>query len=435
MKIDMSDNPEINRPARRNANRAFRLRVAAGLVFWVASVAGVWILHEEFDAESEISGRIIRHLTRDAPVFEASFPVDTTVGAKNVVRIDTKGGLLAAGHVISVDETETGRQAVVAIYPEYSHRVSDASRLYSARTSKELGWVLNTLLPEARLEEIREILRKRWEERKEELLRELEPGLLHFVDDVVETLRDDFPRVVEQHRADFKVIGTVLHERAWKQNFQGVFIGEVWPVIEERSLPLLRTIGDEIVDEFPVWAMSWAYVVQTLPFTDNDKVAARIRGFIKEKALPIVRGYGSDFRSMATGVLRDTFGNDAALTSLENAAAEVAADPRFRAAMWSIFKSWIIENPKFAGLLAGTWERPDIRQPVERFLEAFEPDVRKIGNLLLLNDDGDGINPDLARVLRRKLLKEDESWVLLELNEDHGGRSTTTLVGLDGGIR
>jgi hypothetical protein len=84
--------------------------------------------------------------------------------------------------------------------------------------------------------------------------------------------------------------------------------------------------------------------------------------------------------------------------------------------------------------LKGALTRPNVKQPLAHIVDRFERDIHNIANLILLNETHDGINPDLARVLRNRLLREDESWVLLIPGEGEAWRDEE-LIGEDGGTR
>jgi hypothetical protein len=98
---------------------------------------------------------------------------------------------------------------------------------------------------------------------------------------------------------------------------------------------------------------------------------------------------------------------------LQSAATDVFADPRFRDAMRSIIETWTTSNPRVLDLLKDGLARSDIRGPIEKFFDVREDDVHDIANLILLDDRGYGISPDLARVLRRKVLGESRAWIWL----------------------
>lgn len=416
-------------------DRVRAARIIAGVIFWAVAAAGARIALRTTDPDGAVTTRVVDYLSREPRIFEVSFPASAPIGRANTVRIDRDGELFSAGFVVSVEERDGARLARIAVFPELADDVSASTRFVSYRTDGGVAWVMKTLLSETRLDEIRGIAKRRWDREKDRLMVELQPGLVRLGEDVIAVLREDFPRVLDERRDEFSTLATVMRERGWEDNFEGVFNEVLWPKFRDRSLPMLQDVGDEIVSEFPLWAISWAYVVETLPFTNNDRVEERVREFLVEKATPIIAKRAPQLREAAGEVMREAAADERTLDAVNQAVLDIGADPRFREAMRAVLDTWLIANPRVKEIISGLWRRPDLRRPAERFLGRLEPDVHRIANGIVLNAERDGINPDLARVLRRKLLREDESWVLIEFAGPSDEALPTRLSGEDGGVR
>ncbi|MCA9322270.1 MAG: hypothetical protein KDB53_16130 [Planctomycetes bacterium] len=410
------------------------LRIVVGVAFWIAAIFGAWTARAKIDPEGNRGARLLSHLSAQPPEYAVVFPADAPVEAGSSIKIETTDGLRAAGVVRSVVTGTEGQRARIAIYPEFEALLGPDTQLLAHETSGSVAWIVETLLPPERLGHLRTIAQARWDVEKDRFLRELTPGATRLAEDFATILREDLPSILASRREALNRMGYIVREKAWHDHLQPVFVAEVWPMVESRSAPILQEIGNRIVDEVPVWALSWSYVVQTLPFTESDRVAAKVRAFIKEQALPIVREYEDDFRKMASEILREASTNDRVMAAAQEAADAVISDEAFRQAAWQVVEAWVVENPRVRGLMSEIWQRPDLRAPVERFLRAVEPDFKRIANLVLMNEDRTGINPDLARVLRRRLLREDESWVLL-VPATRRGATPDPIRGEDGGRR
>ncbi len=411
------------------------LRFFAGIAFWTALLGLSWHFLSHNGEAAAASKRLIDHLQNEPQVFAATFPLSAPLEAGNPVRVRVKNGFFAAGVVRSVANTETAQLAQIAIFPEYTPLMGAGTKLVAARTSGDVGWVVRTLLPKKTQGELRKIIEERWGREKDKLFRDLSPGIVRLMEDALALVQEELPDVTHTNKHDFDVIGVVLKEKGWENHIEDIFSAVLWPLIQERSEPMLNDMGDEIVDAFPVWSMSWAYLAESIPFTDKDRFEKKVRKFIKKKAIPILAKRQSALKSMAAGALKDTLKEERTVEALQKAGEEITADPRFRAAATNIAKALFLENPKFQILVKSILARDDLRQPVDRFIESFEPAIRSAANRLLMNERRDGINPDLARVLRRKLLKEDEDWVLLDLEDGSTGEIPATLPGSDGGRR
>lgn len=411
------------------------LRRVTGVLFWSAVLAGAAIFFRAESALHTTFDRVREHVLRAPRIYAVEFPAAADVDQGSVVRIERDGELYSAGYVAEMRVDEGVKKARIAIFPQFADRVNGATRFVSHRTDGGVAWVLQTLLPEDRMAEIRDVARSRWYREKDRFMDEIQPGVVRLGEDVIEVLREDFPRVLKERDAEFRELAVVMRERGWEDNFEGVFNEVLWPRFREKSLPTLKGVGDEIVAEFPVWAVSWAYLVENLPFGGEDKVERKVREFLVEKATPIVSAKGPELRKAANEVFREAAADERTLKAIDQAVRDIGGDPRFRKAMKGVLDTWLIANPRVREVIGSAWSRPDLRGPAERFLSRLEPDVHRIANGIVLNAERDGINPGLARVLRRKLLRENESWVLLELDDSATTATPDRFSGIDGGVR
>ncbi|MFT7620831.1 MAG: hypothetical protein ACI97A_004489 [Planctomycetota bacterium] len=410
-------------------------RFWAGLIFWGTMIGLGWFYVKEDADAAKAASRLTTHLNSSPHIFDAQFPASAPLAVGNPVRVRVKNGFYVAGRVTSVATNDKGQMAGVAIFPEYAPLMGAKTRLIAARTAGDVGWVVKTLLPEDTQVEVRKIITARWNRERDQLLRDLRPGLTKLMEETLKVVQEEFPELTRTHKEDFDTIGLVFKERGWDAHVEDVFSTVLWPMIQERAEPVLDDVGDEIVNAFPVWSMSWAYLADSIPFTDKDGFEKKVRKFIKQKAIPILVERESAIREMASTALNDTLKEEKTVKKLQLAAEDIAADPRFRKALQSLIKALFLDNPRFRELAAGIPSRPGLRGPVDDFIESFEPAIRRVANRLLMNERRDGINPDLARVLRRKLLREDEDWVLLELVEGDQGEVPQIIPGEDGGRR
>ncbi|MCB9832773.1 MAG: hypothetical protein H6807_09885 [Planctomycetes bacterium] len=423
-----------SRTAGHGARKA--LRILLGASFW--ALVGLLLVRGFRDQGllAETSRRLRSHALAEPPRFTARFPAGSPLAPGNPLRIRVENGFFAAGRIEEVGAPENGLvPVVVSIFPEYADRLGPDTRLIAARTSGDISWVVQTLLPDSRRDYIQAQLRGRWHDEKDDLLQLLKPGLKRLSADSFELLRRRLPLVVAAHRAEVDQIMEVLRERGWHGELEEVFNQVVWPLVEQRSLGLLEAIGNELVEELPVWSMSWSYVVQSMPFGSKDRLEKRLRAFLQEDAVPIVKKHGPEFEAMAREVLNETSHDERTRAATGRALTAISEDPRFNQALERLLEALVVEDQEVRAFGATIWQRADLREPLEDFLGRFEPEIKRIANSLLLDESRRGINPDLARVLRRKLLREDEDWVLLDPGAAGPGPVPAVLPGENGGIR
>ena len=239
---------------RRDGGRA--LRRATGILFWIAILAGGAAFFRTDETLASTLESVRLHVARSPRIYAVEFPATADVANENVVRIFRDGELFSAGYVTDLRVEGDVKKAQIALFPAFADRVNGATRFVSHRTDGGVAWILQTLLPESRMSEIRDIARSRWYREKDRLMSEIQPGVVRLGEDVIEVLREDFPRVLKERDTEFRELTVVMRERGWEDNFEAVFNEVLWPRFREKSLPTLKGIGDEIVSEFPVWAVS-----------------------------------------------------------------------------------------------------------------------------------------------------------------------------------
>ncbi len=393
-----------------------RRRIVLGLATWLILIPLSWRAGSRADPGGARTERFLAHFFR-APL---ELPIVAARGVSPVedapILIETPKGLLQVGRIRS---TSDGAWRAL-IFPEFRNRVGPDTRLVWHETRGNLEWVFATLFPPERLERIRKRSLWGWDREKRRFLSEIRPGLEALAGDLAAALEEALPSVLAQHGDDLNALGRRFRDLAWKSHLRDVFQSVIWPRAVEAAEPAVRAIQDEILDAFPVWALSWAVVVQALPFTDNAKVKGKIRTFLKEKALPIVQRHLPELKTAGARVIREMLHDPRVTDAFEEAFRAFQGDREVRTILSRLLDAWVVENAALREVLGDAWSRPSLQQPLRRFLNAVEPDIRDIADEILLDEDREGINPDLARVLRRQLLGEDRRWARFVPSETAG---------------
>ncbi|HGY91306.1 MAG TPA: hypothetical protein ENK43_09060 [Planctomycetes bacterium] len=407
-----------------------RRRIALGLGAWLILIPLCWRAGMRADPGAARTRRFLGHFFR-APLDLPIAPADAVALVPDApIMIETPRGLLQVGRIGSGDDGSW--RAVV--FPEFADLLGPESALAWHATSGNLEWVFATLFPPERLDRIRRRSRAGWRREKRRFLVDIRPGLETLAGDLAKALEEALPVVLEEHREDLNALGRLFRDLAWRSHLRQVFQSVIWPRAVEASEPAVRAIQDEILDAFPVWALSWAVVVQALPFTDNARVKAKIGDFLREKALPIVRSHLPELKAAGAEVIREMLHDPRVTDAFSQAFQAFQSHPEVRAILTRLLDDWVVENGAFRAVLRDAWSRPALAEPLRRFLSAVEPDIRGIADEILLDEQRRGINPDLARVLRRQLLREDRKWARL-IPGKPGGPPPSSLPVRAGGIR
>ncbi len=384
---------------------------------------------------STVLSRAWKHVSTSELSVLATFAESSQLKAGSRVLVETDQGLRMVGTLDRVETTAGQQRGHLLIFKDKQHLLHDDSSFIAYQTASDVAWVVQTLLPKEHIETITERLLATWNKEKAQLWSNLKPGLIHLIVDLGTVLKEEFPALIKSHADDIEIMGEALRKRAWEEHIEPVFVSEVWPLMEEQVAPVISRVGDEIIAEAPVWSLYWAYLRQRVSSDSKaNHLQKRIGEFLSEKAVPIIQRHSPEFREAVSAMLLDTISNESVQRALRESVVGTASDPQFQEALNRVLEQWVLKSARVQEVLEAALSRPDVKEPLSRIMDSFERDVHHIANLILLNDTHDGINPDLARVLRNRLLREDEAWVLLVSGEGAPWNGEI-LSGKDGGTR
>ncbi len=106
------------------------------------------------------------------------------------------------------------------------------------------------------------------------------------------------------------------------------------------------------------------------------------------------------------------------------------ADPDLHRLAGSILKDLLIDNTRLQEFLKDQISDTSLRQRMASINDQFQLFFNKIGNILVYEEQGDGINPDLARLLRILLLKRDQRFLFMERGSGELLEHGETFVGI-----
>jgi hypothetical protein len=85
----------------------------------------------------------------------------------------------------------------------------------------------------------------------------------------------------------------------------------------------------------------------------------------------------------------------------------ITQDPAAKGLTSALSREVLFENPRLREFVRAKLAEPDTRARLQRVTDRVQEFLDPIGDLLLLDETGQGINPDLARLIRLFLLHRD----------------------------
>jgi hypothetical protein len=415
------------RPMRVAASRRSLAFLATGAVVWLAAaLAAVWALGGA-GGRARPLGRALRFSTADRRTVEAGMPRGWLAPGDRVLRLDG-ARLRECGEVLSLERPVGGATVRLALYPDAGlpDPLPPGTRLTLLDARGTLEWALGRVLSPERRARLETELDGVVAEREEWFRRTLGPVLEEFARGVVTDVTAELTVFARTRQDRLRDVGTDLLARA-EARWTPLLRDLLWPRVLDKLTPLASKIGDEL----------WAGV----PWTEVAKAAASTAGgSLANYFLP------GDWE-LSTGQLadwRDRYVRDTAIPTVEKhlpealalvgqAVEEVADDPRVAEALRATvfedglgngkviallleaFSATVIDNPRIRRRLARLLDDHRVQRAVFDLAESLEPRLIALARSFLLDDEGRRLHPEIAMLVRVRLIESEGNWVLLEV--------------------
>ena len=430
--------PDAMMPAmrgRRNARRwAF---VATGSVVWIAlTILLAWYAAARRGAGSPL-GRTLELIGAGTRTIEADLPRGSLVPGDRVLRLDGRR-FRPCGAVRSVDRPVGGATVRIDLFPDAGlpDPLPPGTRLLLLDDRGTLEWALARVLSPERRDRLQAQFRQMVVEREGWLRQAFGPVLKEFARGVVSDVTTELTAFVRTHQDELCSVGEDLLARA-RVRWEPLLRELLWPEALARLEPIGNRVGEELWAALPWGELAGAVgeqlggslaniVIPRAYELPTDQLRKWRDGFLRDTALPIVRRHLPE-----------------ALAAVYDSVAKAAEDPRVQDALRASFFEDGLGNPRVIRLLsdafaAAVLANPRLRDRLQRLLddprvqrglfdlaEQLEPRLIALAKSFLLDDEGRSLHPELAMLVRVRLIGSEGNWVLLELPAATGPATTT----------
>lgn len=388
-----------------------RVRVGVGLAFWSGLAAVLWVSMADRGKTApadQPAVQIWHYYTGDRKL-ELQLPPESALSPGDPVFIaDSQGMLTQVGIVL---DARGGQAAEAALFP--SAPTFGELHAYYLSNPDSIRWVVQTLLPPQRRQEIEAEMSAALQEHRQELLQAIRPVVEHGVRDAFAVLKDDLPRAVADHRPQIEALAARYESEILKDKLVPLVKQEVWPIVRRDSEPLARQIGVELWDRVSVWSFVWRGTLDKLPLVrGRDRVEMELQRFVDEEALPILQRHEADYQAVITRIVRDAANNPSVQAGFRSSFSQVASDPQLRQLISDIVQQAVVSNPRFWAAVRQNLTSPEAQEALRVAGDRFEPTIRHIGDLVLGTREH-GLTSEFNRVLRQQVLLKDRQAIII----------------------
>ncbi len=395
-----------------------------GVMFWLAAVAtGGFVLRAELESQSSSLTALSTDLQR------------WVIGRKQNLQSVGKHGFQIALHdpiflslddgtfkqvgvVSNVDGTDDrdpvfSKTAEVLIYSDAIETFPDGFELEHHTTPMSLDWVVKTVIPAHRQQEIAALISNEWQSQREEVMDRLKPVMREGLQTALNTVEAELPKVIRSHRTDFQALGDRYQAEILKSEIMPLVRQEILPIVEEEAVPVATDVGKALWKRVSLWSFTWRYVYDKSPLPKKNAVKEEFQRFIDDEALPELRSRTDEFIEVTETIVKRSMENPKVKAVLTRNVKRVIEDEELRQLVWLVVKEAVIENEALRTALENHMKDQETRAAVKLAGERLEPVVREIGDIIFGSRES-GISPEFSRILRSQILTKDRRWFVMK---------------------
>src|SRR5262249_23202546 len=150
------------------------------------------------------------------------------------------------------------------------------------------------------------------------------------------------------------------------------------------------TIGRELWDRLPLWALTWRAAYDSVAHDTPQTVERRWSEFMHRDAIPVIVSHTDMLLDLAVDVLGDIAKSEQVAATLRRILLKLKDDAEFIALLKTLFRELIRDNPRLEAYLRNKWEDASVQRTLAGAGARLEGLLKTIGDLVLLNETRTG---------------------------------------------
>lgn len=398
----------------------YRPRLLLGVAFWSALGGGLAIAFARLpEPERERAyaalDDIARLTTRGKPERELSFPgqypwIEPGDGIYRREAFE----LLRCGQVLEVWDAPDGRRLRAFFDPSIADRLDSTANFTAFSSGASIAWTFRSLLPDHVQQRITGEWQRFIESNRDRLTQVLAPLAKDLLRDAAPLALEEARSAFARRREEIDRISLRYRTEFVEPKLLPLLENELWPRLQEHGAPALEAVGRDLWGDLPLLGLAWQGVRQEFDFSDEDRVNARFRQFLRENAAPILDRHSPALKDALVAVVRGAAEDPEVTGALRESIQALLDDPELRALLGSVIED-VIRGERLRALVASRLEDSAAAETIASLRKELDEVFRSIGKKIVFADETTyEVQPDFARFLRTLVLKKDRRWILVE---------------------
>ena len=400
-----------------------------GIIAWVGGCAAVWLAllntgENEQASIRQVAGEISQWIAgaRSEQVALSETLILLAPGDPVLMR-RVDGGYLQVGnvrnHFSSALKEAYTRQATVVLHDDVDVHAPHGFVLHYYSSPTSLEWVVRTMVPPERQQEIAKLIADDWKSHREEVLMQLQPVMEKSLVHAVDAIEAELPAIIQGHRSEFGQLADRYQSEIIRRQIVPLVRKEILPIVEDEITPIANELGQELWDRVSLWSFTWRYLYDVSPLPEKNAVKTEFDRFLDQEVKPQLESRSDQFVAVTQRIISRVSRHEKVRAVIRENLRKVSSDPELQAIIWSVVQESILQNEKLKSSLRDYWKSDEVQDALLVANVRFEPTARAIGDAIFGSREK-GVTSEFSRVLRSQILQKDRRWlIVVPLDEKH----------------
>ncbi len=357
-------------------------RILIGLAVWLlAAAAGGWYLAgrgPESPLQRDWVGQLWNFARASRRTVKLEFPQSFDVRVGDPIFAGSGGEIQQVGEITRVPQP-SGQRNAEAVFYATAPVISASCRLTYHQPPDSLEWVLRTMLPTEKRQQIAGELKRAFQENQEEVLRALRPVVEDALRDAWAEAERELPHAIARQREALERLGSSYQREVVEREIVPLVRAEVWPIVRRHAEPVANEVGHEIWQRALLWRFGWRYAYDKSPLPQRGLTQHEWDRFLREEAVPVLEAHTEDFVRVQQQILRDLSADPDVRSAVRRNLGRIVGDPEAQRIVWQVVRETTADNPRFKAVLEAHWTSQRTQAAIQLVAQRLEPTVERIG--------------------------------------------------------
>ena len=396
-----------------------QFRIIAGAVIWVVVIAlSLFGLRRwNSDQRTTVTKEIAQYVTGKRTLIKLQFDSEQSMRMGDPIFMFEGDKAIRIGEIARVGSMDSTEMEVAtsdiayAYFYARSPRIDANDTLDFHSTPTDMGWVIKMMLPPEKRKKISGLITEAFVDHQTEIINAFRPVIENALREALPLIEDDLREAIEKRQDRFAKIGNRYREEIVKKQLVPLVENEIWPIVRDEAQPVVDEIGREIWGKASLIGFGWRVLYDASPLPKKELTKKEFNRFVKKEALPVIQENMDELIELQEKILSKVANNPKVRKIIGQSIFKIIDDPEVQKLVVEVIEEVFVKNPRLVSLFEKHWQGEQARAAMMIANDRLEPCITGIGEELFGNPEVE-ITPEFSRVLRYKILKKDQRWLV-----------------------